>query len=199
MTLDRPLPRPPAAPDRGPLDDALYDLVEGRFRRLIANNPIFATAVGLHDRDDELGDGTSATLLADLAADRQHLAAVEALDPDGLSAAARFERDLELHNVRREIFDTDELRIWEQRSLALDTVGDGLFLLFARDHAPLAERLDAMTGRLEAVPQHLEEARSRVTRPQVRLWQGIEIESGQQLPALFDEVVAAGRGVLAGA
>ena len=33
---------------------------------------------------------------------------------------------------------------------ALDHVGDGLFLLFARDHAPLAERLEAIAGRLEA-------------------------------------------------
>ncbi len=187
------------AADRGPLDDRLYDLVEDRVRRLVGNNPIFATAIGLHDLDHSLGDGGSATLLADLAADRDHLAAIEGLDPDGLSAGARFERDLEIHNVRREIFDTDELRIWERRSLALGTVGDGIFLLFARDHAPLAERLDAIAGRLEEVPGHLDAARTRATRPQVRLWQGIEIESAAQLPSLFDEVVAAGRSTLGGA
>ena len=195
-TNDRPLPRPPRAADHGPLDDRFYDLVETRFRRLVGNNPIFATAVGLHGHDDELGDGSSVTLLADLAADRDHLARIEALDPDGLSITARFERDLEIHNVRREIFDTDELRIWDRRSLALDTIGDGLFLLFARDHAPLAERLDAIAGRLEDVPQHLEDARGRSSRPQVRLWQGLEIESASQLPALLDEIVAAGRGVV---
>ncbi|MGH2474681.1 MAG: DUF885 family protein, partial [Candidatus Limnocylindrales bacterium] len=187
------MPRPQVAADRGPSDDRLYDLVEERVRRLVANNPIFATAIGLHDHDDTLGDGSSATLLADLAADREHLAAIEALDPNGLSATARFERDLEIHNVRREIFDTDELRIWERRSLALGTIGDGIFLLFARDHAPLAERLDAIAGRLEAVPRHLQDARTRAARPQVRLWQGLEIESAAQLPSLFDEVVAAGR------
>ena len=114
----------------------------------------------------------------------------------GLSAAVRFERDLEVHNTRRSIFEADELRVWERRSLALDTIGDGLFLLFARDHAPLAERLEAIAGRLEGVPRHLEEARSRSTRPQVRLWQRIEMESAGQLPALFDELVAAGRDVV---
>lgn len=190
------LPRPAAAPDRGPLDDRLYDLVEGRFRRLLRDNPILATDLGVHDHDDELGDGGQETLLAELAADRQHLADVQALDPAGLSATARFERDLELHNLRRAIFDTDELRIWERRSLALDTVGDGLFLLFARDHAPLAERLDAIAGRLEGIPRHLEEARSRATVPQVRLWQKLEIETAAELPALFDELVAAGEGVV---
>ena len=90
---------------------------------------------------------------------------IDALDPAGLSKEAAFERDVERHNVRRAIFDADRLRIWERRSTALDTVGDGLFLLFARDHAPLTERLDAIAGRLEAVATYLEEAKTRADRP----------------------------------
>jgi len=180
----------------GNLDTRFYDLVEGRFRRLVASEPIAATYFGIHGYDDRLGDGGRDTILADIAADREHLAAIEALDDAALSSSVRFERDLEMHNVRRSIFEADELRIWERRSLALDTIGDGLFLLFARDHAPLAERLDAITSRLEGVPTHLEEARHRSSVPQVRLWQRIEIESAGQLPAFFDELVAAGRGVL---
>jgi len=180
----------------GNLDTRFYDLVEGRFRRLVASEPIAATYFGIHGYDDRLGDGGRDTILADIAADREHLAAIEALDDAALSSSVRFERDLEVHNVRRSIFEADELRIWERRSLALDTIGDGLFLLFARDHAPLAERLDAITSRLEGVPTHLEEARHRSSVPQVRLWQRIEIESAGQLPAFFDELVAAGRGVL---
>ncbi len=193
------LPRPGAVADRGPLDDRFYDLVETRFRRLMRDNPTYATYLGLHEDDAELGDGGREHLLAELAAEREHLAAVEGLDDSGLSAGARFERELEIHNVRRAIFDTEELRIWERRSLALDTVGDGLFLLFARDHAPLDERLDAIAGRLEAIPTYLEQAKSRATAPQVRLWQGLEIETAQELPALFDEIVAAGSGVVGSA
>ena len=193
------LPRPEPAPDRGPLDDRFYDLVDARFRRLMRDNPIAATFFGIHAYDDELGDGGRETLLAELAADRAHLTAIESLDPAGLSAAVRYERDLEIHNLRRGIFETDELRVWERRSLALDTIGDGLFLLFARDFAPLAERLDAIAGRLEGVPRHLEEARTRSSEPQVRLWQQIELESAEQLPALFEEVRAAGRGLVGAA
>ena len=135
--------------------------------------------------------------MAELAAERAHLSAVEGLDPAGLSDEASFERDLEIHNLRRTIFDTDVLRLWEQRSFALDNVGDGLFLLFARDHAPLVERLDAIAGRLEAVATHLEEAKTRATVPQVRRWQQMEIETAGELPTFFDELVAAGsNGVL---
>jgi uncharacterized protein (DUF885 family) len=192
----RPLPRPAPAADRGPLDERFYDLVEERFVRLVRDNPVFATAIGLHRDDDLLGDGSRDQVLAELAEERAHLAAVEALDPAGLSADVRFERDLEIHNLRRTIFDTDELRIWERRSTALDTVGDGLFLLFARDHAPLAERLDAIAGRLEAVGTFLEESKTRAAVPQVRRWQQLEIDTAADLPSFFDEIVGAGAGVL---
>jgi uncharacterized protein (DUF885 family) len=193
---DSPLPRPAPDADPGPLDDRFYDLVETRFVRLIRDNPVLATAVGLHDHDDVLGDGGRDAVLAERDADRAHLAEIEAIDLAGLSATARFERDLEIHNVRRNIFDIDELRLWERRSFALDTVGDGLFLLFARDHAPLAERLSAIAGRLESVAAFLDEAKTRATVPQVRRWQRIELETAGELPAFFDELVAAGASTL---
>jgi len=192
------LPRPAPADEPGPGDDTFYDLVEVRLRRLVRDNPVLGTALGLHALDDELGDGGRETVLTELEADRRHLTKVEAIDPTDLSATARFERDLELHNVRRTIFDTDVLRIWERRSLALDTIGDGLFLLFARDHAPLAERLTAIAGRLEAIPQYLEQARSRAAVPQVRTWQKVELETAAELPTFFDEIVGAADGTVDG-
>ncbi len=192
-----PLPRPAPAAAPGPLDGQLYDLVEDRFLRLIRDNPVLGTAVGLHQDDDLLGDGSREAVLAELAAERDHLARIEALDPAGLSPEAAFERDLETHNVRRAIFDSDVLRIWERRSFALDLLGDSLFLLFARDHAALPERLDSIAGRLEATATYLEEAKTRATVPQVRRWQQIEIETAGELPIFFDEMVAAGAAVLA--
>jgi uncharacterized protein (DUF885 family) len=197
-TLDRiALPRPGPAPDRGPLDDRFYDLVETRFRRIVRDHPDFATFIGIHTEDHRLADGERDAVLGEIAADRSHLAAVEAIDPAGLSAQARLERDLELHNLRRDLFDLEVQRVWERRSTALDGVGDPLFALFARDFAPLPERLDALASRMEATPAFLAASRSRAAVPQVRLWQTIEIETAGEIPALFDEIVAAGEGVLA--
>jgi uncharacterized protein (DUF885 family) len=191
------LTRPGPAPVPGPLDERLYDLVEARFRRIVRDNPPIGTYLGLHAGDDRLGDGSRDAVLGELAADRAHLAAVEALDPAGLSPEAAFERDLELHNVRRAIFSTDIVRTWERRSTALDEVGDALFLVFARDFAPLAQRLGSLTGRLEAIPAYLAQHRTRATVPQVRLWQRIELSTARDLPAFLAEIVAASETTLA--
>ncbi len=185
------LTRPSADGARGPLDDRLYDLVEDRFRRLVRDHPLMGTYVGLHEHDAELGNGSRDAVIGEIEAERAHLAAVEALDPAGLSPMARFERDLEIHNVRRSLFDDDVIRTWERRSTALDTLGDALFLVFARDFAPLADRLVSITGRLESVPAYLDEHRTRAVVPQVRLWQRIEIDAAGELPALIDEITAA--------
>src|SRR5262245_58326706 len=42
----------------GPLDERLYDLVEARFRRIVRDNPIVGTYVGIHTEDDRLGDAS---------------------------------------------------------------------------------------------------------------------------------------------
>ncbi|MBA2382013.1 MAG: DUF885 domain-containing protein [Chloroflexi bacterium] len=189
------LTRPEAAGGArpGPLDERFYDLVESRFRRIVADNPLVGTYLGIHTEDHRLGDGTRDHVLAQLAAEKKHLAAIEALDDGGLSSEARFERDLELHNVRRQIFDTEVVRTWERRSTALDVIGDSLFLVFAQDFAPLSERLDAIASRLEGVPTFLEQSRDRAVVPQVRAWQELEIESAADVPSFFDEMVTAGR------
>ncbi len=191
-------PRPDPAPRPGPLDDSFYDLVEARFRRVITDEPVLATFFGLHHADDRFGDGSRDAVLGRLAAERQHLAAIQRLDRGGLSGQAAFERDLEIHNVRRAIFDLDVVRQWERRSEAIDLVGEGLFLLFARDFAPLPDRLEAIAGRLAAIGPYTESCRTRARGPQVGRWQLLEIEAAEHMPALVDDIVAAGRDVLDG-
>ena len=116
-TLDEiALTRPAPAAAQGPLDDDFYDLVEARFRRIVRDHPDLATFVGIHTEDHRLADGSRDAVLGEIAADRAHLASIERLDPAGLSDEARFERDLEIHNLRRDLFDADVQRIWERRS-----------------------------------------------------------------------------------
>ncbi len=190
------LPRPESLPSEGPLDGKFWDLVEADFRRMIANHPIYATYLGIHDHDDRVDDATRDAVVQDIADAHAFQRDVEAIDEAGLSQSVRLERELALHNVRRELFNAEVHRVWERRSTAMDGVGDALFAVFARDFAPLAERLGSLTARLEAVPVALEQHKTRATAPQVRLWQELEIDAGGQMPFLFNEIKAAGAGVL---
>jgi uncharacterized protein (DUF885 family) len=190
------LPRPEAAPDAGQFDDRLYDLVETRVRRLFTDNPIMATYFGIHSEDHRLGDAGRDAIEHEIAQEKTHLAAVEALDPAGLSATARLERDLERHNVRLALFDADEVRRWERRSQAAADIGDAVFALFARGAAPLSERIERIADRLEGVPAFLAQARSRAVQPQVGLWQKVELRYAKDLPSLFAEVREAAEEVL---
>jgi uncharacterized protein (DUF885 family) len=190
------LPRPSPAPDAGPLDDRLYDLVETRVRRVFHDNPILASFFGISAEDHRLGDPSRDAVMTEIAAERAHLAAVEALDPAGLSSAARFERDLELHNLRLELFDLDEVRRWERRPSAAADLGDAVFLLFARGSAPLAQRIERIADRLEAAPAYIEASRTRAAGHPVGIWQETDLRNAKDMPGLFAEVRAAADGLL---
>jgi uncharacterized protein (DUF885 family) len=181
----------------GPLDERYEALVRERFERLTRTNPVYATFLGLHDGDGELADLSRDALEAELAAEKRSLAELEALDDEGLSAMTRLERELAVLAVRRSIFDHEVHRTWERRVTATDEIGEGLFVLLARDFAPLEERLVSMTSRLEQAPRVLREVRTRLgDRPQ-RLWNELELESAAGMPALFDEAIGAARSVWA--
>jgi hypothetical protein len=68
------------------LDNRFYDR-RGR-SSTGSRQPVFGTAIGLHQDDDLLGDGSREQVLAELASERAHLTAIERLDPAGLSADA---------------------------------------------------------------------------------------------------------------
>jgi uncharacterized protein (DUF885 family) len=186
------LSRAAPAASAGPLDDRFYDLVEARFRRVVESEPTWATQLGIHAWDDRLADPSRERILDDIARDRRHIAEIEALDAAGLSAEARFERELELHHVRLRAYRAETLRIWERRSTGASALGDALFPLFTRDFAPLPERLVAIAARLEAAPGFLRAVRSRAVVPQVRQWLEIELNASRSLPRFLDDIVAAG-------
>jgi uncharacterized protein (DUF885 family) len=169
----------------------LYDLVEARFRRVVEEEPAWATSLGIHAWDDRLPDASRERVLGDIAHDEAHLAAVESLDPAALSPEARFERDLELHHVRLRVFRAETLRIWERRSTGASALGDSLFHLFTRDFAPLPERLMSIAGRLEGAARFLKGYRSRTAGPQVRPWLEIELRASANVQPFLDDISAA--------
>jgi uncharacterized protein (DUF885 family) len=175
------------------LDHRFWGLVEDHFAYLVHTMPVFATFMGIHSEDHRLGDASRDAMLDRAEHERRFMADLESLDGDGLSPAVRFERELALHASRLERFSLEEEGTWERRSCAVEEVGDSVFSILARDFAPLADRLESISARLEAVPTSLRQHRTRLAPRPVRLWNEIDLDSAHEIPALFDEVIKAGR------
>lgn len=150
--------------------------------RLLEIDPVFATRLGDHRHDHRLPEGGAADVEAEIDAWRKLEAALEphqGLDADVGRYAARWFR-----------FRLEDLRIWEGMADGAENLGTAIFLLFARAHAPLDERLESIAARLEDVPRYLEASRGRLTRP-VRIWNEVELEGARALPSLFESVATA--------
>ena len=182
------------APTAGELDPRFEQLVSERFHRMLRETPMMATYFGIHTEDGRLADLSREAKLASIEAERRFLADVESLDPERLSAPQRFEREMAIAVAKRSLFDAEVHRMWERRASASDEIGDGAFLLFARDFAPMSERLVSITQRLEAGPTALDQARDRLVERPVRLWTELELQAVEGLPSFFAEIVTAGEG-----
>jgi uncharacterized protein (DUF885 family) len=185
---------PSGSPAQSAGDRTFDTLVTERFNRIVRESPMLATYLGIHEYDGHLAVFSRAAKLGEIEAERRFLSDVEAIDPDELSEPFRIERELAILSARRAVFNGDVHRVWERRASASDEVGDALFLLFAREFAPLSERLTSMTQRLEEAPRVLTQARERLGDRPVRLWNEMELKSVASMPALFAEIGAAARG-----
>ena len=182
----------PGAADRSDADARFDRTVERWFRERLDLQPELGTYHGIHEHDHRLSAGTREQVEAETAFHHAAIDEMERFGSDELSADRALDRDLLVHEARLYLHELEERQGWRAASNAAQHVGDALFPIFTRDYAPLAERLEALTARLEAAPRYLAESRTRVDRP-VRLWTKIDIESTEALPAFLDSIQAAAR------
>jgi uncharacterized protein (DUF885 family) len=173
--------------------DARFDRAVDRwFRDQLAMRPETATFLGIHDHDGELSSGGRDAIDEEIGFFRRTIDELTAVDPGELTPERALDRDLAIHQARLGLHWQTEYRRWAGSSEGASHVGEALFPLFTRDFAPLAERMESIGSRLEAVPRFLVQTRERVTSP-VRLWTEIDIESTRRLPGFLDTILAAAR------
>ena len=158
------------------------------FHRLFTRDPNACVALGVDRHLDELPDPSLATADRD-AADMRALAEQIAAEPaDGFDDEldrdlARLELLRHAHGLTRETNGRELAR----RPTASHDVGDGIFLIFANDPRPAAERLEDITKRLQAVPDYVEALLGRLERP-VSRWVEMDVEAVGGLPSLFESI-----------
>ena len=170
-------------------------------------SPVTATFWGIHEYDeklDELSKEALARSLAELKGFEQRL--VKEMDPAGLTPSGQGDYQVFLNMVRSGIAEQERFR-WHERmpSLYADIALYSIFILIAREFAPLEERLRCVAARLEQFPRMLDEGKANIANPPAVYTQvAIEVAEGavtflketvsplaERVPALKDRFLAA--------
>jgi uncharacterized protein (DUF885 family) len=177
----------------GPAGDAAV-----RFRRLAGDylddlarrHPDIATELGDHRFDDQLPDRDAAVLEAERRGLDEFAARLTALDHASLDRELRVDAAVLGNDVARRLFELEELREHTWNPL-LANPGQAVYMLLARDYAPLPDRLQSLAGRLAAIPESLTAARSALGQmPKVHLETAIA-QFGGTIGLVTEEVNAA--------
>ena len=153
----------------GAADDELRRLAAEYVGDLARRHPDTATELGDHRFDDLLPDRSESALADERRSLDAFAGRVTGLDLAALGAELRVDAALLSGDVSRRLFEIEDLREHTWNPL-LANPGQAIYMLLARDYAPLPERLAAVAGRLALVPDALAVARDSLElMPRVHL------------------------------
>lgn len=152
-----------AAPSPSP-SRAFEQLAHDYFERYLATHPEEAKALGDHRFDRRSSDASAAGIAADRALYRKTLTALEAIPSSALPPEEAVDHDILAVDLRARLFDLDVLKTRSYRVTDYSAT-QGVYVLLARDFAPLNQRLAAANERLKAIPRILAAARANLGRP----------------------------------
>ena len=127
---------------------------------LAQRHPDTATRLGDHRFDDRLPEDHPAARADERQALAGFAAQVSAFDTAALPPELAVDAVMLAEAIARRIFEIDELREYAWNPLRANP-GQAVYLLLARDFAPLPDRLAALAGRLAQVPETLAVARAQ--------------------------------------
>lgn len=160
---------------------------------IVRTRPETATRWGMHVGDGELDDRTEPGEQARTAAFKSLLAKVELLDHartgggTTLGVAAGIDLDLLRGTLRRELRVAEEVRPSERRPDYYTEPLAAVYLVLARDFAPLTERAKNALARVERLPDVVSAAEANLKAPP-ELWVKIGVESAKGAKPFLAEI-----------
>ncbi|MGE4116128.1 MAG: DUF885 family protein, partial [Candidatus Nanopelagicales bacterium] len=153
----------------GDVEQTFAALADRVLDGLLARSPEMATGLGDHRFDDRLSDLSDDGIRETLERIDEDLSGVDQIDDLALGHASAVDLEILRARLAAEKLSLETIREAEWNPLEANP-GTALYLLLARDFAPVGERLESLAGRLAAVPEHLAVAREMLGgMPQVHV------------------------------
>ncbi|MFL6697781.1 MAG: DUF885 domain-containing protein [Vitreoscilla sp.] len=152
-----------AAPDPA-VTHRFEQVVHEFYEHYLATHPEEATQLGDHRFDRRSQDLSAAGIAADRKLYRKTLDILQAIPPSKLPADDAVDRQILENDLRARLYDIEVLRsyTWEATDYSPT---QGVYVLLARDFAPIRQRLADANLRLQALPRLLAAAKQNLQRP----------------------------------
>jgi uncharacterized protein (DUF885 family) len=154
---------PPTAKQES-ADSRFETLAKDYFEQALSMSPEFATELGDHRFDTRTTDYSDAAEAQDRALVQSTLNKLQQIPLADLSRTNQIDARILQHRLSYMLFRADVLREREWNPLHYH-FGQGIYVLIARDFAPLGERLQSVKARLEALPTAITQAKSNLKAP----------------------------------
>ena len=180
-------------------DMTFEDLANRYLREMLPLTPVTATALGEHRYDAMLDDVSAAGQARRVKLARELLARLQSLDATRMTRAHQVDTRLLQSELQYQIWRVEELKEWRWNPLLYtDLAGNSVYLLMARDFAPLQQRLHDVAARLTELPGLLAQVRESLD-PQLvpRIHAETAIRQNTGVLALIDQLVVPQLGTLA--
>ena len=142
--------------------DSAFEKIAAAFvDDLPALSAVNATQVGDHRADAVLDQVGSAGRTGVSKIYERHLAGLQTINRLSLSRPNQVDADLLMNEIESQLWQIETLQEWAWNPLVYVQIsGNAIYALMARDFAPLPQRLDSATKRLEQLPRFLAQARA---------------------------------------
>ncbi|HXL99509.1 MAG TPA: DUF885 domain-containing protein [Rhizomicrobium sp.] len=174
-----------------PADVAFADVSKRWLDGTLRLSPISATAIGEHRYDSEVDDVSAAGRKASDDFAREILKDLAALDTSTLSRANQVDAAILTNTLNYQLWQDEVSQDWAWDPMGYnELVGNALYLLVAREFAPLPDRLRSATARMEKLPAVLAQARASLDPARVPLIHAQTVaKQNQGIPSLIDGVI----------
>ncbi len=173
-------------------DSAFEDIAAAYVNDLAELSPVNATLIGDHRKDGVLDQAGNSGRAAVSRIYKQHLAALRNVDWQSLSRANQVDASLLQKELESRLWRIESLQEWAWNPLVYVSIsGTAIYGLMARDFAPLPERLENATSRLEQLPRYLAQARASLQPQRVpKIHAETAVKQNSGLNSIIENMIA---------
>lgn len=174
------------------VDSAFEAIASSYVNDLASLSPVNATLIGDHRKDGALDRVDIRGRTALKKAYERYRDALENIDRQALSRANQVDAGLLQNEIEARLWQIDTLQEWAWNPLVyVRTSGSAIYGLMARDFAPLPQRLENVTSRLEQLPRFLAQARASLQPGRVpKIHAETAIKQNPGVISIIDSMVA---------